>query len=134
MISRVLRQLGLGAEAAGLLTLATVAVKLTPGRRTPRLLGDVNTDPDRPPDADCPLEARRIGVAVERVAALLPWHPVCLPQAIATRLMLRRRGIPAQLHLGVVETSPLSAHAWVTVEGRAVQGGRVRATRVATFT
>ncbi len=46
--------------------------------------------------------------------------------------MLRRRGIASAGHLGVVGTAPLSAHAWVTVRGRVVQGGPVtHATEVA---
>lgn len=75
-----------------------------------------------------------MGRAVERVARVLPWRPKCLPQAIATRWMLRRRGISSVGHLGVTDTQPMAAHAWVTVSGAVVQGGPVaHATEVAQF-
>jgi hypothetical protein len=45
---------------------------------------------------------------------------------MAARGMLRRRGIPGELHLGIASTAPLSAHAWLTVGGHVVQGGPVR--------
>lgn len=75
-----------------------------------------------------------MGSAVSRAAGLLPWRPTCLPQALAARLMLRRRGIDFESHLGVIKTSPFKAHAWVTVRGTPIVGGPTHhATRVATF-
>src|SRR5947208_2523981 len=79
--------------AARALTVATLAVRLLSSPRTTRLLGR-----PAPPDIERPrgragVEARRVGHAVERVARVLPWRPVCLPQALATRWMLRRRAI-----------------------------------------
>jgi hypothetical protein len=68
-------------------------------------------------------EAARVGSAVSRAGARLPWHPTCLRQALATQRMLRRRRIAAQLHLGVTSPREPSAHAWVTVGGRPVVGG-----------
>ena len=125
---------GLGAEAAVALTLATLAVRAFPNRVCTRLLGQPGPVGDpavrRAPDR----RARRIGRAVERVADLLPWKPRCLPQALATRAMLRWRRIPCEGHVGIVSRSPLRAHAWVTVDGRVVQGGPVRdLTEVAAF-
>lgn len=126
-------KLGLAVEALAALTLATVAVHAVPRGRLTRLLG--RPAPAEPVPAGEPDQrARRVGRAVERVAALLPWRPACLPQAIATRAMLRRRGVPCEGHLGIVSTSPLEAHAWITVGGRVVQGAPVRsATELAVF-
>lgn len=76
-----------------------------------------------------------VGRAVTRVARRLPWHPACLPQAVATRAMLRRRGIECVSHVGVVRTEPFQAHAWVTVNGCVVQGSPItHATELARFT
>ena len=133
-VSRRVRRLPLALEAAALLSLASAVVALLPDRRLSRFLGQA-----RQPEADRPRAApgetsRRVGRAVELVAGRLPWRPKCLPQAIATRAMLRRRGIPCETHLGVVETRPLAAHAWVTVNGVVVQGGAVAGiTEVAAF-
>ncbi len=115
----------LGFEAALALTATSLAVRVAGSSRTTRLLGLPVTAPQ--PDqwiAPAP-EIRRVGSAVERVSGILPWHPVCLPQAIATRAMLRRRGVACISHLGVIESSPVTAHAWVTVGGTVVQGGPV---------
>lgn len=130
---RRLTKLGLAIEASVALSAASLAVRLLPSATTTRLLGrplPASVEERRPPG----LRATRVGRAVEGVASALPWRPLCLPQALAVRLMLRRRGIPCRCHLGVVQTSPLSAHAWVTVAGSVVQGGPVgHATEVASF-
>jgi len=131
---RLLGKVALGAEAAATLTIATVAIRVLPRRAPVRLLGRPEPAAERAVVGSSDPRARRVGRAVERVAAVMPWRPSCLPQAIATRAMLRRRRIPCEGHLGVVSTSPLEAHAWVTVQGRVVQGGPIRnATEVAAF-
>jgi hypothetical protein len=121
---RVLRRLPLALEAALSLSAASLAVRVLSHRRIVRLLGTPVERSARPvgaPGDPASLVAR----AVTRVAARLPSHPSCLPQAIATRWMLRRRGIDCQAHLGIISTAPFAAHAWVTVSGTVVQGGLV---------
>jgi Transglutaminase-like superfamily len=114
----------LGIEAGGALLLASVALRLRGRRNGARLLGTAAAPSAAPPASDN-AEARRIGRAVSRVARVLPHEPTCLRQAIATRWMLRRRGIDCEAHLGIVSTEPFEAHAWVTVGGVVVQGGPV---------
>lgn len=123
----------LAGEAAAALTTSSVAVRVLTTARITRLLGGVADA--APPEIDHARveEAKRVGRVVRRVAGLLPWHPVCLPQALAARAMLRRRGIRPELHLGIAGVSPLAAHAWVSVDGAVVLGGGVMASRVATF-
>jgi Transglutaminase-like superfamily len=132
-IARWLRRLPLALEAATSLAIASLAVRLVSRSRLTGLLGipiEPSHEPQGPPDAD----ARRVARAITRVAAALPWHPTCLPQAIATRWMLRRRGIGCETHLGIVSTAPFSAHAWVSVRGVVVQGGPVpHITEIATL-
>jgi hypothetical protein len=114
----------LAIEAAASLLLASVALRLRRRRNTARLLGTAAPFPPTSPPAD-DAEARRIGRVVSRVARVLPHEPTCLRQAIATRWMLRRRGIGCEAHLGIVSTDPFEAHAWVTVGDVIVQGGPV---------
>ena len=123
----------LGGKAAAALSVATLAVKLLPSARTRGLLGNVTGPVPAELDRARIEEARAIGRAVRRAASVLPWHPVCLPQAVAARAMLRRRGIRPEVHLGITTVSPLAAHAWVSVDGAVVLGGGVTASRVATF-
>ena len=59
--------------------------------------------------------------SVLRAAKGLPWKNLCLTQAIAAFIMLRRRGIPAVMLTGVkvLKNSSLSAHAWVNTNEEA---------------
>jgi transglutaminase superfamily protein len=113
-----------GLEAAVQLTRASLELRLRPASRTVALLGELEAPgaPDEAVGAAKLREAQRVGSAVSRVARLLPWHPTCLRQALATQRMLRRRQIACRLHLGVTHPSVGTAHAWVTVEDRAVVG------------
>ncbi|MBE9036792.1 lasso peptide biosynthesis B2 protein [aff. Roholtiella sp. LEGE 12411] len=50
---------------------------------------------------------------------------VCLPQALATQVLLDRRGYPTQLRIGFTRNKggQMSAHAWVENQGQVVIGG-----------
>lgn len=70
------------------------------------------------------LEAR-IGRSIGRAAKLLPGTSLCLPQAIAGKWMLGRRGFPATIHLGVGhkdDRKRLHAHAWLEAGGLTITG------------
>jgi len=119
------RKVLLGSEAVVLLIAASVAIRILPSPRVLRLLGrPAPPEPPSPPPAE-PGHARLVGRAVERVSGHLPWRPLCLAQAIATRVMLGRRGIDCEGHLGVRTTAPFDAHAWVTVGDVVVQGAPI---------
>jgi hypothetical protein len=64
-----------------------------------------------------------IAIAVRRASRLVP-GATCLPQALATRAMLKRRGIVSELRIGVARDTrgDVQAHAWVEVAGRVVIG------------
>lgn len=51
--------------------------------------------------------------AVAQAAAVMPFRAVCLQQALACQIMLRRRGVEARLHYGVAIGERLEAHVWV---------------------
>ena len=81
-------------------------------------------------------EADAIGRAIARAARHVPFRAVCLQQAFAALLMLRRRGLAATLHLGVArEPDALSAHAWCRCGAVPVTGaeGTNRYVQVAVF-
>ena len=56
----------------------------------------------------------------------LPWHPACLPQALAGRFVLHRRGYQSALILGVSlpddAASAMTAHAWLLSGDQFVAG------------
>lgn len=70
------------------------------------------------------LLAEDIGWAVTRAARYVPFKAVCLPQAMAARVMLRRRGVASVMHFGAAKGSekPLDTHAWLDAAGVEVTG------------
>jgi hypothetical protein len=73
--------------------------------------------------------AEAISWAVTRAARYVPFKAVCLPQAMAARLMLKRRGIRSVMHFGVAKGTekPFDAHAWLDAAGVEVTGYPVAA-------
>jgi hypothetical protein len=68
--------------------------------------------------------AEEIGWAVTRSARYMPFKAVCLPQAMAARVMLKRRGVASVMHFGAAkgQEKPLDAHAWLDAAGIEVTG------------
>lgn len=64
--------------------------------------------------------------AVTVASCYIP-QATCLTQALATKVLLGRRGYPTVVHIGVArsETGQFQAHAWVESKGRVVIGGLV---------
>jgi hypothetical protein len=73
--------------------------------------------------------AEEIGWAVTRSARYVPFKAVCLPQAMAARVMLKRRGVASVMHFGAAkgEDKPIDAHAWLDAAGVEVTGYPVAA-------
>ena len=67
---------------------------------------------------------RRVRLAIARAARNIPTDPNCLPQALAARRMLLRRGIGSSLFIGVERDSdgPRRFHAWLKVGPEWVTG------------
>jgi hypothetical protein len=68
-------------------------------------------------------DVRLVQWSVAAAARLLPWKPVCLPQAVTAQWMLRRRGIPSTLYFGTDPSNQYAAHAWVRAGQIVVTGG-----------
>jgi hypothetical protein len=73
--------------------------------------------------------AEEIGWAVTRSARYVPFKAVCLPQAMAARVMLKRRGVGSVMHFGAAKgrDKPIDAHAWLDAAGVEVTGYPVAA-------
>jgi Transglutaminase-like superfamily len=88
---------------------------------------------------DRELEIRLIQRSISRAANVLPWNSLCLSRSIAEFIMLRRRGIPAVMFVGVrfSSQSSLDAHAWVdtgleSINKSAESSGFVNVIRIGT--
>jgi hypothetical protein len=69
--------------------------------------------------------ARRVALAVERAACLLPFPTKCLPRAVAVQWMLGLRGVPSTLAIAAHATDRTGEHAfhaWVERQGHFVIG------------
>jgi hypothetical protein len=98
-------------EAACYLLAVRLAFGLLPLQRALQLFGIVRREPG--PGRISTAAADLIGRAIGRAARNVPFRAVCLQQAFAALLMLRRRGLPATVQLGLLrEGSELRAHAW----------------------
>jgi hypothetical protein len=68
-------------------------------------------------------EARRAAWLVNGAARASPFRSSCLSRSLVLWRLLRGRGVPAEIRLGVRKRGgALDAHAWVEVNGRAVDG------------
>jgi hypothetical protein len=119
-------------EAAFMLVLARLAVRFVPARR-------LVSWASRPPRRINRFAGHQFGLvarAVEAVGDKKWMRAKCLPRALAAQAMLRRRGIPSKLCLGVARKGEaLAAHAWLEFDHQIITGGdsRPRYTRLAEF-
>jgi hypothetical protein len=122
-------------EAATLLAVARVLVHTVKFERFATRLGSHGAQSAEEESASALAVAQRVRWAVETAARNIPFEAVCLPQAIAGKLMLRRRGIASTLYLGVARDPDLKAHAWLRAGPLIVTGakGRLGFSVISTF-
>ena len=118
-------------EAAAWLLVSRVALLVVPFPRLARHLGtfvppsDIRVFHARLEGAPDQVRlAAEVAWAVTRAARYVPYRAVCLPQAMAARIMLARRGIRSVLHFGAAKgrDNPLDTHAWLDAAGVKVTG------------
>jgi hypothetical protein len=112
-------------EALCDLAVAQFRVRMVPPRRWRSRFGSVATaDNLQELGRDQLGPVRRVRLAIVRAARNLPTDPNCLPQALAARRMLERRGIDSSLFLGTQrdEAGVARFHAWLKVGPEWVTG------------
>jgi hypothetical protein len=101
-------------EAALVLVLTRLALLFVPFRKIASLLGDAHFESPRELTIAQAVWARRVGWAVGTMNRHTFEECTCLSQAITAQWMLRRRGVPSTLYLGLAKRDGnLIAHAWV---------------------
>ena len=111
------------AEAVGALGVAALAIRIFPFKALAGAAGSVGQG--REGDAeDAAQTIGRVRWAIRASAPYLPWKVACFQEGLALHSMLRRRGISSFLHYGVGQSSDrgLTAHVWVTIEGKILIG------------
>lgn len=128
------RRRALAAEAAAWLLFARLALIFVPfpqiARRIGRFVSPTDAQAGQARQPASPAQAALasdVGWAVTRVARYLPFKAICLPQAMAARIMLKRRGIGSVLHFGAAkgamkDGASIDAHAWLDAAGVEVTG------------
>ena len=97
--------------------------------RWARLRPDASTSPSQASE-----QIADVTLAVTRASRFVP-RATCLTQALATRILLARRGIASVVRYGAARGADgnFLAHAWVESEGRVVIGGVTSPNRYAPF-
>ncbi len=109
------------AEAFARLLAASLMVRFLPFRR---IAAAARRPVERAASGDPAATVALVTWAVAAAARRARFRAVCIERGIAAQAMLRRRGIAATLHYGVAKTDgDLTAHVWVTWQGRDVAGG-----------
>ena len=117
-------------EATAWLALARLGILLMRFPALARRLGVPMTESTQNDDEPRRPELRRIAWAIGAASRRAPWRCKCLEQAVAAKMMLRRRGLASTLYLGVAREesgAPAQAHAWVRCGSYYVTGGEDRA-------
>lgn len=109
-------------EALAALARARLTLWLRPFSATWRDLTGPTPRPMSVADAD-PVDPALVTLAVRRASRVIP-ASTCLPQALATYSMLTRRGILAEVRIGVAKDGRrgFEAHAWVELDGAVLIG------------
>jgi hypothetical protein len=118
-------------QAATSLLLARVALRAVPFRALVRVLG-MSAGRSLVVDSPSPRErAASIGWAIRAAERRLPGQSTCLSQALAAAALLRLRGMPGTLSLGVGKGDgsgqAMLAHAWMQYGDLVLTGERERA-------
>lgn len=111
------------AEASHGLAKARVLLALLPASKLIRRLTTDRADSECL--VICEQDMSRLAWAIAAAANNLPWRTDCLVRCLAADLLLRRRNLTGQFHVGVAKLpdGALSAHAWMTCGSVSVAGG-----------
>ena len=126
------------AEAVVLLGISRAVLKVVEFKRIAPYLGQHMNKHTKDADSEISIsKAGQVRWAVSVMSKYTPWESKCLVQAMAAKIMLRRRGIKSTIYLGVARDGQgkMIAHAWLESCGRILTGaaGADRFTVVSVF-
>lgn len=120
------------------LLISKIVIFFVPLRRSAKHFGVLNGESRQELSVNEGRLAQRVKLFIMMVSGNVPWNSVCLDQALATMIVLKRRKIPSSLCLGVLkneEEGKIEAHAWIMCDSNILIGGQKskRYTLVAQF-
>ena len=113
------------AEAWILLAFARAVLILFPFKKIAPLLGKVMYEVPQEALGRGTAIQQPVGLAIARACRFSPWRTKCFEQAIAAKLMLKRRGVKTTVFFGVLKdaSQKIHAHAWLKSNEMIVTGG-----------
>ncbi|MDY7031663.1 MAG: lasso peptide biosynthesis B2 protein [Thermodesulfobacteriota bacterium] len=113
-------------EAALCLGIARLSLVMFRFRRIAPHLGIHMAESSEMVKLDCKDFVKQISWALQTASRHLPWKCRCLAQAIAGKMMFKRRGIGSTIYFGVAKDDKenLMAHAWLRCGDLVVTGER----------
>jgi len=113
-----------------LLSIIGLGLRLLPFETVRRLLGHVARGPQAVLGGGDQASIPRVTWAVAVASRYVP-AVTCLIQALTTQVLLNRRGLAADLRIGVTRdhAGTFAAHAWVEYQGNIVIGGAAARSR-----
>ena len=115
-------------EAWLLLAIARLLLIFLPFKKLAPLLGKtVTANTNTAHSSVNTLFLQQTSTAIARGCRYAFWRTKCFEQALAAKLILKRRGIVSLLLFGVYknpDTLQLTAHAWILCNGMIITGGK----------
>jgi hypothetical protein len=101
-------------EAVFWCTVARLMMLVLPFQRYASLLGNPRNETTHKPESHRRVLLEQISTAIRRGSRYVPWKTKCFVEAIAARVMLKRRNIKSTIYLGAAkENGKMIAHAWL---------------------
>lgn len=105
---------------------SSTALRIMPFKKLISKLESGQMQISKEQEPDIRKEIHRIAKAIHQARSFAFWRPKCYPQAIAAKIMLRRRHIPATLYIGVNKKDDIfRAHAWTLSQDIVLTGKKV---------
>lgn len=114
-------------EALFWLVLAKLLIVLVPFRKIAPYLGVLNGDVRSRLSSAETKKSEAVKLAILMTSGNVGWKSVCLDQAMAASVMLKRRKVPHQLCMGVKkdeQKAAIEAHAWIMCGDKILIGGQ----------
>lgn len=112
-------------EASIILIIIKLLIRLLPIRFYKKIFGKQNSEPEIQVSENQSHTLYKISQAIVRSRKVIPWKSKCLTEAIAAKIMLRKRGIASTLFLGInKDEDKMIAHAWLRCGNTYITGRR----------
>jgi hypothetical protein len=124
-LDRTIKDYILFGEAWFLLAMARLMLVFLPFKKIIPVLGSMEKADAHEIEND-KTKLHAIKLAIERGSRYSPWRAMCFEQALAAKMMLKRRRFVSTIFFGVYkdDDNKLNAHAWLQSGGQVITGGK----------